>query len=126
MTKGPEASVGDLSLEEWLVALEDPDELTWTWAFPNDRLKSEYLDSISGRSDDEVRALLRHFLMPTGSLGIDESHTIWLEHLLNEDPERFEVARRTEWVRRLLDLDGSREPTWQGLTWILDLLPRWP
>ena len=64
--------------------------------------------------------------MPSGSLGTDGMRIVGLEHLRGEDPKQFEAVCRKESVRRLLDLNGAAEPPWQGLTWILDLLPRWP
>ncbi len=125
MTEDADRQAHPLSLEEWLAELEDPGELTETWAFPTDALKTEYLNSIASRRDDEVRALLRHFLITSGALGADRWRILGLQYDLGrEGRERVEEARRSrEFVRRLLN---PHEPTWEGLTWILDLLPGWP
>ena len=61
VTESSAAKSEGLSLEDWLAVLEDPDELTSTWAFPDEKLKAEYLDSIASRSDEEVRALFAIF-----------------------------------------------------------------
>ena len=114
------------TLDEWLTALCAPDEFAWTWAFPNDELRDSYLDSISSRSDGEVRGLLRHFLVPSGSLGADESRLEFLDYLAENDADRYDAVMSKESSRRLVESEESGEGSWEGTTWVLDLLPRWP
>ena len=119
-----------MSLLEWLALLaEDRDDggrPVVDFAFPNEKLRHEYLDSIAARTDEEVRDLLRRFLIKTGEFGSDELRAEWLKHLFFNDQDGWRNAMTIEYYRRLSGLDESGEPTWQGLTWILDLLPRWP
>ena len=64
--------------------------------------------------------------MPTGSVGSDRYHREWLERLGRSNPEAFRKAMTKEFNRRLVGLDPHGEPPWQGTSWVLDLLPRWP
>jgi restriction system protein len=121
-----ESRFRNLSLDEWLVSLRDPDHLSVTWSFPSDSVRDEYLATIGERSDEDVRNLLRRFLLSSCELGGDRLQRDYLAHLREHDPESFEKAKRRDFVRRLLDVGAKREPTWQGITWTLDLLPHWP
>jgi restriction system protein len=126
---GDSGSRGDsVSLEEWLGLIDDEqsDELVPDFCFPNERLRDEYLASVPTRSEDEVRDLLRrHFLVHTGEFGADEVRAKVLKSwFTNDDPVEWHEAMKIEYWRRLAGLEG--EPAWQGLTWVLDLLPRWP
>jgi restriction system protein len=121
-------------LERWLAVLDAPGPQTITWAFPNDVLKAEFLDTIASRSDAEVRALLRHFLIESGSLGIDE-HRLDTARFWTDNAQAIEAAGLaaptgfdSEYFRRLLNAenDDSAPPPWPGLTWVLDLLPQKP
>lgn len=122
------------SLERWLAALEMPGPQTITWEFPNDRLRDEYLSTIARRSDEEVRALLRHLLIESGSLGIDE-HRFESMQVRSDNAQAIEAAglpvaagADSEYYRRLRAAaeDESAPPPWSGLTWVLDLLPQRP
>ena len=69
--------------------------------------------------------LLRKFLIPSGSLGTDEYTFHWLVRLLKER----QLPRLTEFQRRLLVFANAKvekieaHPPWEGITWVLDLLP---
>jgi restriction system protein len=98
------------------------------FCFPSARLRDEYLASVSARPEDEVRALLReHLLIHTGELGSDELRAESLKRMfMDDDLEEWQRAMEIEYFRRLAGVDFDDEPAWQGLTWVLDLLPRWP
>lgn len=125
-TRGYGPRWDNLPLDEWLSVIEsDSDQPVVDFAFPHERLLAEYLDSIPTRTDREVRDLLRHFLIPSGETGSDETRVEWLKRLFLEDSPAFgDAITNVEYYRRLFGLDG--EPAWQGLSWVLDLLPRWP
>jgi restriction system protein len=109
-------------LEQWLATLEEGADAV---AFPSDAARDAYLDSLPTRSEVEVRAFLRRILMPTGEQGIDQFHREWLKHLTMEEPETFVEVINREYFSRLIRPEPC-EPPWQGLSWILDLLPDWP
>lgn len=111
-----------LSLDQWLdylglPAMKRPE--IEDFRFPTDQMLAEYIGSIDGRSDDEVKALLRHFLAFGGYLGSDSS---MMARLAGRD-DFDELMARSEYVARLF---SSQRHAWEGLSWALDLLPQNP
>lgn len=124
-TNKPVIEAEALSLEDWLSHVLVPEnERNYQivdYQFPTDRHRDEYLDGIHGRSESQVRKLLRGFLVPSGTLGIDHVKRRWVCGL--DSGERDRLVEETEFFRRLI------EPPflpWDGVTWILDLLPDYP
>lgn len=138
-----------MSLQEWLDTILSPKRpgTVITYQFPTDAHRDKYLRSIRRRNASEVKALLRLFLVPAGTLGCDYGNLAWLIHRL-KNPEkpiptgtapeptkpgeltRFQAfnGNLSEYQRRLLlaaKTKGKVQP-WEGLTWILDLLPHSP
>lgn len=112
-----------LSLEEWLGYLDlderkRPQDLV-SYCFPSDRHFAEYVSTIHQRSDREVKQLLRNFLIIGGGLGVDGDR---LQHYASL-PDFSEIIQDQEYVRRLFNM---KTHTWEGMTWILDLLPSHP
>lgn len=96
-------------------AESDRRPLAIDYCFPNDRLANEYISEIAKRSEAEVKGLMRKFLITTGALGHDKAIVdLYLERpdVYRQDVQRFEFAKRL-----------VRQPPWEGLTWVLDLLP---
>jgi hypothetical protein len=60
-------------LEEWLEDVKKRKVGTIDYSFPSDKLKSDYVATIGERTDGDVTDLLRKFLIPSGSLGSDQS-----------------------------------------------------
>jgi len=116
-----------MSLDAWLAAVRDPkrniDRLV-TYQFPTDKHRSEYLKNIGERTDDDVRFLLRNLLIGSGSLGSDYFTAHHLVHRIKSQ----EPFRKTEFTRRLFGaaLTRGRVQPWEGVTWVLDLLPESP
>ena len=113
-----------LTLEQWLnfVMSENPLHVYPHNKFPTDQMKEEYLDSIGGRAEDDVKRLLRRFLIQTGRFGQD---TIILDGLHDDsinNKDLFSRKMKFEFYRRLI---SSKQP-WEGNTWVLDLLPHFP
>lgn len=109
------------TVDEWLrlVGL-DTDErpgIVTDWCFPTDRLADEYLATIHLRSENEVKGLMRKFLITSGTLGCDLRL-------------REEWLQRPQVLDRVLDLEFGKRiftgPAWEGMTWIIDLLPNYP
>ncbi|WP_246755548.1 hypothetical protein [Bradyrhizobium sp. CCBAU 53338] len=117
------------SLEDWLGDLKVKKPNVIDFSFPTDELRDEYVGEIAERPDEEVIDLIRRFLIPSGSLGADQSTFSWLAHLASKG----ELRRLTEFQRRLIlyakaMLLGALAqkqipPPWEGVTWVLDLLP---
>lgn len=112
-----------LNLKEWLDLVNNPPEnsLFSDYCFPTEKHKQEYLSSVHLRTDKDVKNLLRHFLIRSGSLGTDEFHFDYVLGLLKNNRAEFERLMEFEHTKRLFT--GS---PWEGITWVLDLLPHWP
>jgi restriction system protein len=116
----------NISLSEWLNLLDQSpkDAIYIDYMFPTDRHREEYISSVHERSYAEVKQLLRRFL--------------WLPTTFNEDKyqaavliqklKKKEQIRDTEFHRRVKLYITSRGklPIWDGLRWVLDLLPASP
>lgn len=116
-----------LTLEQWLQDLSKTSNNTLVvdYQFPTDRIKEEYLNGIQERSAEEVIDLVRRFLIPSGYLGADRTHLARLRRSIRESG----VIGRSEWERRAaawMLANGKAPPPWEGITWIIDLLPHWP
>jgi restriction system protein len=120
----------ELSLDAWLTMLFNPPSggTFVDWAFPSRKHREEYIASINKRSEEEVYHLLRIFLIPSGTLGIDDSRFEWLVTAKRNDPQLYTSLMEKEYYRRLaLFFTGQSEiPPWEGITWVLDLLPHFP
>lgn len=117
----PYFDVENLSLNEWLSMVFTPEgkrKYSFTdYQFATDAHASEYLASACTRAESEVKYLIRSFLIPPGVQGHD--HHIF-KHWLNSG-NFSKVIDESEYARRLYRNEG-----WEGMTWILDLLPDSP
>lgn len=121
-----EADAADADLQEWLDGVlhgEWSDEDGGNaFMLPSDEAADLLVSRFSGMEDADARTILRSLLIHNGSLGADARHLRWLRSQQGSLP-------RLEYERRLLDFDPRRVgsiPPWEGITWVLDLLPRWP
>ena len=120
----------ELPLEEWLNLLSHPPDgvLFVDYAFPSDKHRDEYIETIGQRAEEDVYQLLGHFLIPTCWIENDEWNLKGLAWDRKSDPERFEFKMRQQYYKRLvvaIDLKSNTLP-WEGITWVLDLLPHSP
>jgi restriction system protein len=123
--------VTKLSLEEWLKLLFDPPQgkVFPQVAFPTDELKQRYIETINQRAEEEIQRLLLKFLIRSGSLQpVDRLNLDGLRAAQNSAPEMYERMMSLQYYRRLIFSaigDEDVQP-WEGITWILDLLPHFP
>lgn len=117
----PYFDASTVSLDEWLSMLfthEHKRKFRFIdYHFPTDNHALEYLANVETRSDFEVKHVIRSFLIPPGIQGHD--HQFF--HHWKDTGDIIKVMRSIEFARRLF-----REEAWEGMTWILDLLPDWP
>jgi restriction system protein len=129
-TENKVIDIEHISLDEWLKLIFDlpSDTIIADYEFPTERHKEEYLATIHNRTDEEVKKLLLRFLIPSSTLGIDEIRFGYLVDVQKSSPEKFKQLMRFQYNRRLL-LFGAKKspiPPWEGITWVLDLLPHFP
>jgi restriction system protein len=114
-----------LQLENWLSHVLKPKYLRdyeiADYQFSTDQHRDEFLDSIHSRSEDVIRTLLRSFLINGGTLGIDERTRAGVRALPTAEVD--ELVKESEFIRRLVSPPFL---PWDGITWVLDLLPHDP
>lgn len=121
-----------MTLVDWLRAIKSAkkDSNIIDYEFPSDCHREEYLKGIDKRSEDEVIELVKKFLVPSCSLGIDQTHLQWLLKSRTESPDIHQRLLKMQYYQRLIllpgALKGKRPFPWEGITWILDLLPHFP
>lgn len=126
-----------VTLEQWRQAftgIEEPVEGHTNRMFPNETVRSTYLKDAQSWPDQEVRNILRLMLGESRSdtdpfvlfglkakvalNGVDQhSHNIDKRGWITE-PDRRALMRKSG--------KSNVPPTWEGLTWVLDLLPHMP
>jgi restriction system protein len=125
MAKRPLIDASDLSLEAWLSKIFlEPNRRAYVIEdshFPSNRHREQFLESIRVRSEEEVRGLLRLFLMQSGTVGNDQ----YIRAFLSAQPREhtLELMKKSEFIRRLFVPPFL---PWDGITWVLDLLPEQP
>lgn len=97
------------------------DQIFPKMCFPNELVKEYYLSTIRDRSDLEIRAILRRFLIKTTVLGCD--HRVH-DYLLKLDNKK--LKSNIEEVEYFYRIFFSPKQVWEGMTWVLDLLPHFP
>lgn len=106
-------------------------------AFPTDAIRDEYLRDISSRAESEVRRVLASMLGHSRSLPEWDALQLMLLNSMGStglappgavDDSLGSRPQFSEYHRRaiLAAAGESSEPTWPGLTWVLDLLPGSP
>ena len=130
-----------MDLEYWLSVatgkVPQPADDFIVIAFPTDTIRDEYLGGISDRAESEVRKILANMLGHSRSIPEWDALQLQLmKAMRSAGMHRSEVAddslgsrpQFSDYQRRvILAATGkSSEPTWPGLTWILDLLPGYP
>jgi restriction system protein len=120
-----------LSLDEWLSLLKSrpKGKIFIDNRFPSQLHSEEFLASVKDRSESEVKAILRHFLMKSGTLPFWDNMSLQYLILRNkEDPDSARKMLEFERYKRLVihSVDPSEAVPWEGNTWILDLLPHFP
>jgi restriction system protein len=120
--------VNDLSLDEWISLLKNPPDgkLFVRNMFPTDRHKEEWLASAYTRSEQDVKMLLRYFLVSMGSNPLDTVRAnILVKRLCNKEIDLQNLKEHDFRLLKYLRSKGAF-PVWEGIGWVLDLLPNHP
>lgn len=114
----------EYTLEEWLDHALGVKEIYSTKAipshsFPKTELLNQYIASIESRSFAEIKSLLRTFLIKSGESPWDDM----VRNTLAQNENVEDLVNKKEFFRRMMT---PGECVWEGITWILDLLPNHP
>jgi restriction system protein len=112
-----------LTLDEYLeiVLHKDYKKVYPNNCFPSNKLLDEYISRIKEFDDKKVKQLLYRYLIQEGSYGSDE---LYKELLIKDKIALKNIDKNSPlYLRRLL---FTKHKTWEGITWILDLLPSYP
>lgn len=115
--------LNDVSLAEWL---SDPIAKRVSRFFPNEKARREYLSQINNYPSKEIRQILRFFLIQSQSYPLD---TVYAKYIADQIKNKaIHPDELSELQRRFLIFLASngRIPPWEGLSWVIDLLPRYP
>ncbi|MFR4162064.1 MAG: restriction endonuclease [Paraclostridium sordellii] len=116
------------TIDEWIEFIDSEENICPIHMIPNEKMKQEYIKNVSLKSDEEVKSLLRILLSPyTRQLDIlnynlnNSNDNI---NDLNEDgvenwENYFDNIKNLEVNHRI----NNGQEAWEGLTWVLELLP---
>lgn len=117
----------NLSLDEWLSYILKPSSKFFIldYEFPTQKHADEFISTINQRTDDEIKKILLNFLIPSISLGTDKLVLQCFLHTKKYNPDAFLNLKKTQFFRRLVSFAFKKSiiPPWEGITWIVDLLP---
>ena len=116
---------------------EQPSDDFIVIVFPTQSIRDQYLDGISDRAESEVRLVLANMLGSSRSIPEWDGLQVQIAAAVRSAgiPSSGQVgdsvgscSEFSDYERRaILAVSGrSDEPTWPGLTWVLDLLPAAP
>lgn len=127
----------DYTLDEWVSVLDgrkdqpSPDYIVT--AFPNEQLRKAYINALPSQSEESLRRVLRAFLGHSRTISDhDRLHFDLLKlrrkSRMKHGPTVQPGKQLSEYDRRLIAhfAADSGVMTWEGLTWVIDLLPRFP
>ncbi|HBR10663.1 MAG TPA: hypothetical protein DD740_00330 [Chryseobacterium sp.] len=118
-----------LSLTEFLEILfsKDCEKLFPNNCFPTKEMGNLFIDAIDKVSEKSVKNILRKFLVKNSTYGSDDFQSEVLMSKIQSKRTDLSEILESERNRRLLYLATDKKfLVWEGITWILDLLPNQP
>jgi restriction system protein len=125
----------ELSLEDFLSIIKNPlaDKFYYpTSTFPTTKHIDEFISKIQDLTEEEFKAILRHFIPKSGTYGKDifmkDTYSQWntnIETIGELEKTFLNRIKVTEYYQKLIK-SNDKIDVWEGITWILDLLPHWP
>lgn len=119
-----------ISVEEWLELIDedDPHKIFTNVCFPTEEIEDDYFKNIKDRKVEDVKRLLHQFLISSGTLGFSDKMAFDTIESAERGTREFDLPSVHSYFRRLLfyGLGYSKIPPWEGITWIIDLLPDSP
>ncbi len=125
-----------MPLDEFLKVIDTPlaEQLYYPiLKFPTDKHLEDFLNMVNDLSEKEIRNILRHFLPRTSTYGKDIRNKEFYKTSPNENIPLEEQSKSgkhsiedTEYFYRLNKIKSHKDSVWEGLSWVLDLLPHFP
>lgn len=129
----------ELTLDEFLEVIKLPMAEKFYYpigCFPTDKHLDDFLATIHTRSEKDFKNILRHFIPKNATYGND----IFMKPILRQMDElrpnnktlEEQAAssdhniKDTEYFKRLTEAKSPKDHVWEGMTWVLDLLPHFP
>lgn len=122
--------IASLTLKQWLELLHhnnNDQEYIIDCYFPTNMIKQEFIAKINEWSEEEIFFILKKFLNFSGTYGIDSHNLESLIYFKENDSKKYNNLIKFQYFQRLENFifDKNAYP-WEGITWILDLLPHYP
>lgn len=120
--------VTDTTLEEWLSLVDNPPEGKFFVQnmFPTEGHRAAFLRSLCEHKESVIKMVLRNFLISTGSTKHDTDSAAWLVADLRGGGT-WKPPLTEHNLRRLKHhFSKGGYPVWEGIGWVLDLLPSSP
>lgn len=118
----------NLNLEEFLEYLlsKKYNDLYPNNFFPTEEMTNEFISKINTYDDKKIKAILRKFLIQNSTFGKDYYTAQWISREF-KNKKNIEKILSYEYYRKIIARTKSDKVyVWEGLTWILDLLPDSP
>ena len=114
------------TFDEWLGIVKNNEEIVYPFArIPYDEWVQDYIDNIKNKSVEEVKDLLRCLLVPINrklDISYYESYKFMKNSSISEHVEIANKMYKNEMYKRI----ERGQDAWEGLTWVLELLPSSP
>lgn len=97
--------------------------------FPTDEMLNEFLATIEQRSDTEIKEILAAFFIKNGTFNIDLVYKEFYKKIDSQDnefAEQYKIFSSTQYFKRLMSHQDQTDTVWEGITWVIDLLPHFP
>ncbi len=134
-------STNELTLEQFIEVIKLPASEKFYYPvgrFPTDLHLEDFINTIHDRSEKEFRSILLHFIPKSGTYGMDLRHLKYYKDIgldsqkdsgqtLEEQAENSQHSiTGTQYFSNLMAAKPQKSSVWEGLTWIMDLLPHSP
>lgn len=114
-----------IALDEFIDLLlnESREEFYPKYHFPTEEHFNDFILKIDTYTDKEIKSILRKFIIHNCTFGTD---LFYRKQNISKQTELSEAYIETEYYKRLMSLKYPNDCVWEGLTWVLDLLPHSP
>lgn len=113
------------TFNEWFELIKKGKTVYPQFRVPYDEWLHDYIADINNRSLDEVKNLLRYLLIPINRKLDEEDYKIYLKMRDSDLDEHRQLSEKLYFNEKLKRIENGYY-AWEGVTWILELLPYSP